>query len=205
MWCDPPMSNGFGNYKFTQRQSIFFGRTHTHSYFIFRTQSSLLSCKFTYKDKWTSKQCFPWVVLTLSSLDSNSHTSPSTSSMVALLGQTKKKPLNIRQVFTRWGFTCFDLKNTRSVLSLIWYATQPSTCPLCHHQVEQYTPDTWLTLYTVFSLSAGQTCRLTASTAALMVQLLLIGFGGLGRIVVGYHSRFVVMDVFCHSWSLLSL
>lgn len=37
------------------------------------------------------KKCFSWVVLTLSSLDSNSHTSPSTSSMVALWGEESQK------------------------------------------------------------------------------------------------------------------
>lgn len=37
------------------------------------------------------KKCFSWVVLTLSSLDSNSHTSPSTSSMVALWGEESQR------------------------------------------------------------------------------------------------------------------
>lgn len=194
MWSDLPMSHDFGNYKFTQWQSIFFGRTHTPSYFIFILLSLLLSCEFTHKDKWTSKQCFPWVVLTLSSLDSNSHTSPSTSSMVALLGQTKKKAIKYQTSVHEVRLHMFWLEEySKCVIlnSLIWYATQPSTCPLCHHQVEQCTPDTWPTLYTVFSLSAVQTCRLTARTVKLMVQLLLIGVGGLGRIVIGYHSQFL--------------
>lgn len=53
----------------------------------------LCSRKFTQKNKWTINQCCSWVVLTLSSLDSNSHTSPSTSSMVALWGQKVKKKI----------------------------------------------------------------------------------------------------------------
>lgn len=60
------------------------------------------SCQLTHENKWTIRQCFSWVVLTLSSLDSNSHTSPSTSSMVALREETKQAFETRVQQFARY-------------------------------------------------------------------------------------------------------
>lgn len=70
-----------------------FNQWHTPIQSILHTQRGLQSWEFTHKDEWRSQPCFPWVGLTLSSLDSSSHTSPSTSSMVALLRKTKRKTL----------------------------------------------------------------------------------------------------------------